>query len=252
MRYFTSEMISWLREYYPIHSIKELTPLFNQQFNMDKTVAQIKGATKNHNILAGRKSNHANRKFQDSHLAWIETNYPLLDTETFTKKFNSKFSMDCTSGQLRSLCKRYGFKSGRTGHFVKGEDAWNKGTSYQPGGNSHLTRFKKGHASLNQKPLGTERTNVDGYIEIKTKQPNVWSLKQRVVYAQHYGPIPPAHMVTFKDGDKINMDIENLMLVTLAENAVINRWGMSKFHPEARETGLLIAKIRIKASQRSA
>jgi hypothetical protein len=250
MKYFTAEMISWLREHYPLHMLRDLTPLFNKQFGLDKTIGQLKACTKNHQILAGRKGNGSKRKFLNVHLNWIEKNYPLFDTEAFTKRFNKRFSMECTSSQLGSLCKRYGFKCGRTGHFVKGEEAWNKGTSYQPGGNSYLTQFKPGQNAINQKPLGSERTTVDGYIQVKTMNPNIWALKQRIIYAEHNGPIPPSHMVTFKDLDKTNMDIGNLMLVSMAENAVINRFGMSKFHTEARQTGLLIAKLHLKASER--
>ncbi len=37
--------------------------------------------------------------------------------------------------------------------------------------------FEKGHISKNHKPIGSERINVAGYIEIKTAEPNKWELR---------------------------------------------------------------------------
>jgi hypothetical protein len=39
------------------------------------------------------------------------------------------------------------------------------------------TMFKKGRPALNQRPVGSERVNVDGYIEMKIQDPNKWALK---------------------------------------------------------------------------
>jgi hypothetical protein len=35
------------------------------------------------------------------------------------------------------------------------------------------------------------------------------NLKQRLIYEQHYGPIPKDMIVEFKDRDKLNFDINN-------------------------------------------
>ena len=43
------------------------------------------------------------------------------------------------------------------------------------------TRFKKGHVPKNHKPVGYERITRDGYIEVKTAEPNVFELKHRLV-----------------------------------------------------------------------
>ena len=53
-----------------------------------------------------------------------------------------------------------------------------------------------------------------------------------------------------KDGNKLNCTLDNLALVTLAENAVMNNKGLRSEVPEHTETGILIAKIKIAASKR--
>jgi hypothetical protein len=42
---------------------------------------------------------------------------------------------------------------------------------------------------------------------------------QRHVWEQHKGPIPPKHVVAFKNGDRSNCAIENLELLSMAQNA---------------------------------
>lgn len=77
------------------------------------------------------------------------------------------------------------------------------------------TRFKKGQQVWNHKQVGYERINVDGYIEIKVSEPNVFKFKHRVTWEKHNGPIPKGYNVQFKDGDRLNCDdITNLYLIS--------------------------------------
>jgi len=47
----------------------------------------------------------------------------------------------------------------------------------------------------------------------------VWPLYGRWVWEQLKGPIPPKHLVMFKDGNRSNCAIENLELLSMANNA---------------------------------
>ena len=77
--------------------------------------------------------------------------------------------------------------------------------------------FKKGHISENKREVGAERVNVYGYIEIKVAEPNVWRLKHRIVWEQHNGAIPPGYNVQFKNHNTQDCRIENLYLISKAE-----------------------------------
>lgn len=99
--------------------------------------------------------------------------------------------------------------------FRKGHVPPNKGKKVSPELYAKMqpTMFKKGRPSLNHREVGSERVNVDGYIEVKVAEPNKWRLKNRVVWEQANGPIPPGHNVQFRNGDKLDCRLENLYLI---------------------------------------
>ena len=57
-------------------------------------------------------------------------------------------------------------------------------------------------------------------------------------------------MVSFKDGSKENVDIDNLMLISNAENLELHRSGLRFEDPDLTETGLNVVKLKIKARGR--
>ena len=65
--------------------------------------------------------------------------------------------------------------------------------------------------------MGYERVTVDGYREIKVAEPDVFVGKHRMLYEQHYGPIPEGMNIVFIDGNKENITIENLRMESKAE-----------------------------------
>ena len=85
------------------------------------------------------------------------------------------------------------------------------------------TRFKKGNRPHNWKPVGSTRLDTDGYVMIKTKEPNVFELKHRVTWEKHNGPIPEGMLIQFKDGDRTNTDdINNLYIISRKEQMIEN------------------------------
>ena len=119
--------------------------------------------------------------------------------------------------------------------FVQGGTSWNAGNSFNAGGRSPETRFKKGNRSgrANElhKPVGSERLSKDGYLERKINEDMPFQRRWRAVHLIEWearnGPLPAGHALVFRDGDKTNRQPENLELVTRAElmrrNSVHNR-----------------------------
>ncbi len=75
------------------------------------------------------------------------------------------------------------------------------------------TRFKKGHIPYNHHPIGSERIDKDGYIMVKVGEPSKWKLKHRYIWEQMYGKIPKGCNIQFKDGNRLNVSIENLYII---------------------------------------
>ena len=71
------------------------------------------------------------------------------------------------------------------------------------------------------KPIGTEVVAPDGYILVKVqdhgKKFEKWRQKHRLVWEHHHGPIPPGYIVQFKDGNRQNCNIDNLYMISRAD-----------------------------------
>ena len=108
---------------------------------------------------------------------------------------------------------------GDVSRFKPGHITWNKGKKYTAGGRSGETRFKKGMASANQLPVGHIRINTDGYRDIKVAPgPRNWVQLHRWSWKQLHGEYPNKGMTLFfKDGDKLNCEVENLELISRSE-----------------------------------
>lgn len=160
---------------------------------------------------------------------------------------NNKFEYQFSLSQIKGAIKRYKLNTGRTGRFEKGQVSWNKGTKGLTQANK--TSFKKGNIPSNYKPVGSERITKDGYTEIKVKDPNKWRLKQQVVWEEHNGKIPKGSVIIFADGDKSNICVENLILVTRKQLSMLNRYNLIKQDAELTKTGINIVNIISKINE---
>lgn len=137
--------------------------------------------------------------------------------------FIKKFNWEITLTQVKSAIARYKINTGRTGYFEKGHIPANKGKKGVCAKGCEKSWFKKGHKPINHRPVGSERVNVDGYVEIKVAEPNIWKLKHRVLWEQEKGPLKRGDIIIFLDRNKQNVTIENLVKISRRENAFINQ-----------------------------
>jgi len=123
--------------------------------------------------------------------------------------------------------------------FQKGQPAWNKGIKgLQMGGVE--TQFKKGAKPLNHKPVGSTRIcSKDGYVLIKVAEGKFqWKMLHRENWFKAHGSYPPpTHVLTFKDGNKLNCDVANLEMITKGEH--VKRNGIHSYPPEVVQVMLL-------------
>ena len=159
--------------------------------------------------------------------------------------FIEKFGWEITIGQIKSYIANHHLNTGRTGRFQKGQVAHNKGSKmpkevYEKAKHS---MFTKGHVPHNHKPVGSERVNVDGYIEIKVEEPRKWRLKHNVVWENYNGKIPKGSVVIFLDGNKMNVTIDNLKLIKRSELLIMNRYNLYGANADMTEIGTNLAKL---------
>ena len=143
--------------------------------------------------------------------------------------YNRAFAMGIKKDPvyLRSTQYPPGYLGGKATQFQKGHAPANKGQKmsnelYQKAAH---TMFKKGSKPVNTQPIGTihQRKDTGGkmYQYIKLADSN-WQLLNRYTWEQHNGPIPKGMVVVYKDGNYLNNDIDNLLMITKKENMARN------------------------------
>lgn len=187
----------------------------------------------------------------EEEVQWIRENCKGITRKELTEKFNEHFGTNFEPKRIICCMKNHRITNGLDCKFKKGWTSHNKGKHMTPEQfeKCKKTMFKKGQLGINHKPIGSERFDKDFYVMIKYAEPNKWKLKHRWVWEQHYGPIPKGMLVTFKDGDKSNLDINNLMLCTKGEHAVANNQKLSV--KGNKEFGILTARLIIETNKRS-
>lgn len=159
----------------------------------------------------------------------------------FCKRFNKPITLNQVTGYL----KRNSLKNGLNGRFKKGNIPRYKGVKGHCSKGSEKSWFKKGNIPQNYKPVGSERISKDGYIEIKVKDPNKWQLKHRYVWEKHNGKIPKGMILIFKDNNKLNVCLDNLILISRAENMEINRSNDYKFTGDSKEAIINLTRLKL-------
>ncbi len=169
-------------------------------------------------------------------LALLKAHYPDMRTadlvEILGRKlpsiYNMAFKLKLNKSAAFLASPASGRTNGRQGfgsRFVKGQEAWNKGTHFKAGGRSAETQFKKGVrqgvAVKLYQPIGSERLSKDDYLQRKVNDDLPLQGRWRGVHIINWesvnGKLPKGHAIVFRDGNKKNCAIENLELVTRAE-----------------------------------
>jgi hypothetical protein len=248
---FTQEMYDYATGLYSKLSIGETTELFNKKFGTNRKPEQLRGNMKARGFRNGRTAGEimkgVSKLFSKEQVKFIRDNYAALGRKGLTKALNDKFQTEFKVSQIVGFVKNNKINSGRTGHFQKGQPSWSKGTKGILKKNSGS--FKKGNVPHNHKPVGSERINVDGYIEIKVAEPKRWEYKHRIIYQNNFGDLEVGDVVRFKDDNKLNLDPSNLIKISRAEHHFLNKLGYSDADISLKPTIELIAKIKAKESE---
>lgn len=137
--------------------------------------------------------------------------------------------------------------------FQKGQTSWNKGISFHSGGRSAETQFAPGTMPHNHVPIGSERITRDGIRQRKTHDDGPpqrrWKSVHMILWEDLHGPVPPGHIVVFRDRNTANIEIDNLELITRAEN--MRRNTIHRYPPELKSTIRQLGKLKKAISEAS-
>lgn len=190
-------------------------------------------------------------KWTKEEIEFVRKIYPDCTNKEISKMLKEKFGIEVTKQMLTRARNRYkfGYKKQNPGCFTKGFTPWNKGRpmSSETWEKIKDTTFKKGNKTWNTRSVGSERVDVDGYIYVKTAEPDKWELKHRVVWEKHNGKLKKGFNVVFLDGNRQNCNIENLRAVTRRHCAAMSkkqRWKVGE--PEVVDASITLTVLESK------
>ncbi|MFS0864108.1 HNH endonuclease signature motif containing protein [Fredinandcohnia sp. 179-A 10B2 NHS] len=188
--------------------------------------------------------------YTSKQIAFLTENVKGRTTAELTKMFNEHFGLNLKVSQISGVKKRNKLTSDMDFTFKPGHVPFNKGKKGV--GGWEPTQFKKGNKPHNHKPIGTERINGDGYVDIKIadgKGRHNWRAKHVLIWEKENGPVPKGHAIIFGDGDRRNFDINNLLLVSRKQLARLNQNGLIQNDVELTKAGVIVADILGKISE---
>ena len=241
-RLFTPEQSKFFAEHTEL-SNQEMAEAMNEAFGtsynreqMNRYRCRYKGCYED------PYSEYTNKVFTDEEREYFYTVNTGRESSNVAQLMSEHFGKKFTPRQIATYRKNHRAPSGVDRRFGHGQKMYRppKGT-HAPG--CEKGWFQAGHMPHNHRPVGSERVNVDGYAEVKVAEPKTWKLKHRLIWEEANGPIPKNHCVVFLDGDRQNCSLENLVLISQVENAIMVHKGLHIDEPGLHELGIRTAKL---------
>lgn len=195
--------------------------------------------------------------YSAAEMEWIKANSKRPRAEMHSDFIQLFDRRDVSVTHLKSLCKRNGWMTGRTGCFERGVTPHNKGKPMPPEVREKCmaTAFKPGNLPHNHRGHGHERIDTkNGYVVMIVAEKNPWTgaatrpvHKHRYLWEKKNGPVPKGHVLKCLDGDKTNTDPQNWEAVPRGMLPKLNaRWRGVAYDtaaPELRPTIMAAAKL---------
>lgn len=212
---YSKEQIQWMRDNAYGHTHKELAELFNEEFGTNLTMQQIRRALQKRKILSGM---YHKSDMTDEMIEFIYNNCKGITNQELAKRLNEKFGTNYNAKKMQNFKHHRGLKAG-----------------------IHCC------GDVNKRmELMTETIDSRGYTWIKLGEYN-WVRKSRYLYEKYIGEIPKDYVIVFKDGNRQNFDLNNLMLADKKMLSQIS--ALMTDDAEINETIILNAKLKIKVRE---
>lgn len=247
MKKYSDEFHRFVRENVKGVKTKQLVELVNSKFDFNMTESQMKAYKSNRGLKSGTPTGipagTPSKLYPQEVVDFIQENHKGAGPKKMADLLNTAYRTTYTKTQIKSYYGNNDINSGLDGRFQKGQVPSNKNKKGIYFAGCEKTWFKKGHTPKNHRPVGSERVDTDGYTLVKTEEPDVWTLKHKVIWEKANGLVPEGHKLLFKNGDRQDITLENLMIITDYEMLVLNRKKLIFQDPELTKTGVLIARL---------
>ena len=182
------------------------------------------------------------RKIKEKEKTFIDSHYKGVSTSKMVELLYKETGTKVGKTTIVDYYKKMGYQSGVNGEFQKGY----VGLSEETKNKIKLTQFKNNHVPPNKLPTGTSTIRSDGYKWIKVK--DGWKCEHNIVWEKAYGKIPKGYRVLHLDRNRLNNNIDNLILMSDSENVTINGLGLT-YDPDINKAILLTTRIKQKVKR---
>jgi len=248
--FYTEEMDCWLRKNVPNTRFNKVTELFNQKFGTDLKITALRShctINKIYNGLPRCGDTPKNKLFTQEQEKFVASIVKNSTYRKITDAVNEKFNLNIKIEQIKTYMSKHHLKTGTFGNrYKKGHVPENKGKKMSPEVYEKVkaTMFKKGNIPPNHRKVGDMRLNIYGCYEIKTAEPNKWTLYHRYIWEQKHGPVPDNYVVIHLDGNLQNNSIENLKCISRRSCVYMNYMKGWSDNPEITGLSSDIAKLK--------
>ena len=242
---------------------KDLANACNKEFGTHFTEQSIKAFRGNHGYRNYMTKKPAGEEYWKWQTRWpkgmfeyIRDNSWGVSSKEMAERVNELFGTDFTPSRMKVFRAKWHVRSGITGWYQKGHTPGTKGKTleeicgHDPEKLARVrqTQFKPGRRPENEKPIGTIVINKDGYKirkkQMEGEQWERWEFLHRAVWEEHNGPVPEGMIVSFKDSDRLNCDIDNLMLISRGEASALTRLNYRFDDPDLTMAALGVVRLR--------
>lgn len=189
--------------------------------------------------------------------AYVIEHHKGVGPKEMARRVSELFGEPWTRSRMKNLYGWNHLSSGLDSRFHKGHVPANKGrrmdefvTDPDKLSRIRAAQFRKGHRPSNAFAVGSEVVRGDGYLWRKISEPNVWRQVHILFWESENGPVPGGMVVTFLNGDRHDIRLENLALITKRENQNLTKRGFRAADEEITKTGLNIVRLINAAKER--
>jgi len=181
------------------------------------------------------------RHYTQEEILFVKKNIPGRSYIEMTRLFNNQFRLRLTLKQMKTLAYKHRIRNG-IGSFHAGQVAFNKGKTHKSQKGTYL-------------PIGSERID-QGYVVVKVSDKKYkgmknWKRKHTAIWEDANGKVPQGYVVIFADGDNRNFALDNMLLISLKELAVMNKCGLIANHKDLTVVGKTIADLKMAINKRT-
>ena len=251
VKIFTPEIAEFINRNYRGITTKDLTKLVNDLFEAQFTNEQVRSYKSRNKLRTGMPKGNPvgySKLWPPEIRMFMEENQAGVSGMNMAALVNAEFGTNYTPQQTEAYYGNHGLNSGLSGHFTKGHTPFykgRKGIRLSP-----ATEFKPGRMPHNHLPVGTELIKGDGYTWVKIADPKTWRQKHLLIWEEAYGPVPEGHVIIFTNGDRQDVRLDNLTLVTRSQLVRLNQNKLISRDPDATRVGIVVVDIITKITER--